>query len=467
MSDSLYRQMVIAHDNVWKFGNLRHHHFCSIVRLSCKILARVMLNGESTESYTNQQRLTILRITCCSLRRMQPHYVLLASQVHDLMLNGIYEAIRTSISLLEDRLPATSYVEHATRLATDALHGTLAMELNLCIDLCFINILNLLKEIKYILERNSQLQDVYDQSSIRSYPFTDTTYLYYESRRLYKQEYFTDFEVPIFYEHSERYVKYALANVEDLEGLKENLITLEEFLNRNGYKTSNYAKFTLKQVIEVFAYMYKFCLTVLMYTDNYEVTLHDCVSQKIFNGMNSFVSFLLRAPLGPILAPSNMLTVRASLYDLNFIIRGLIQGNIFSLILADYLQRLKTANNILINMFMRQNNHLSEVPQREEIHIVPDIIDDEVFMDSDDVENRCTLQADEIPEETVESWKVKFSEMKNMEEVLAKCGENVCFICYNPLHEIFPDDDVAVVPGCVHVPCLSCMQQCVIKSPSE
>ena len=81
--------------------------------------------------------------------------------------------------------------------------------------------------------------------------------------------------------------------------------------------------------------------------------------------------------------------------------------------------------------------------------------------------NKCSLKADELPEESIAAWKTKFKQMKDMESILFNSPEDSCYVCYESLKEIISTGDLAVVPECNHILCLSCMEHCVTNSPNE
>ena len=66
--------------------------------------------------------------------------------------------------------------------------------------------------------------------------------------------------------------------------------------------------------------------------------------------------------------------------------------------------------------------------------------------DYDIFRNKCSLKADELPEESIAAWKTKFSQMKDMESILSNSPEDSCYVCYESLKEIISTAEQAVVP---------------------
>ena len=79
--------------------------------------------------------------------------------------------------------------------------------------------------------------------------------------------------------------------------------------------------------------------------------------------------------------------------------------------------------------------------------------------------NHCmTLQAspgkpkaNDITEESLESWKMKFKRNSCLEDLLVRNVGEVCPVCYKNIEERMADGDVAVLCGCTHLFCLNCI----------
>ena len=175
---------------------------------------------------------------------------------------------------------------------------------------------------------------------------------------------------------------------------------------------------------------------------------------KILNNLKGFYYILITSSLTEVLNPENENMIEY-FKDIIFATNEALRRESNCSSLENILKKLKNVAYQLWHMCLKQ---MSTHPFAAECKI---------FLD---YQLRRVLQADVITEASLGHWKLKFASFTNKEEILAKCPYDECCICSVPFFEVDENSessDIAVLPRCPHLFCITCLAKSLGASQSE
>ena len=199
-----------------------------------------------------------------------------------------------------------------------------------------------------------------------------------------------------------------------------------------------------------------FIITYLMkFNSFFDITNFDETNEldkKILYNMDGIFNILITLPLTEVLHPKTNKSMIAYFKDI------IVASNI-SLRENPNCPRLVTIlKSIKIVAYQLWHMCLKQVAKIERAAVC------ELFLESD------TIEVDVNTETSSMHWKLKFASFINKEEILAKCPYGDCCICDVPFGDVdekSESEDIAVLPGCPHLFCVSCLEKSFEASESE
>ena len=179
------------------------------------------------------------------------------------------------------------------------------------------------------------------------------------------------------------------------------------------------------------------------------------IEKKILNNMDGICNILINLPLTEVLHPKTNKSMIVYFKDI------IVAADI-SLWENPNCPRLVTMlKNIKIVAYQLWHMCLKQVAKIERAAVC------ELFFEA---QYKDTIEADVITEASSKHWKLKFASFINKEEILAKCPYGDCCICDVPFGDVdekSESEDIAVLPGCPHLFCVSCLEKSFVATDSE
>ena len=350
------------------------HRLGSLILVTSEVLRKAALDEDF---FQLDQKKTILEAAERCFSRVKPYHILLAINLNDFPYRRIIDVIKTTLALIEEhfspRLVVNNLVTEGERIS-DGIPTTEEVT-EFKVKLAIFNMKTYLKEVKFMLFKYKREQEEESEEEGKK-TFYDTFLLrfdFLERTQLEKEAYYKDFD-PRFLE----YEGNVLSSINPLflkdinkESLLAAVQAAEDFLDSHRQETEpRNSHFAFRQFTESFSIIINFCLNINKYSDIKNFSESDRVSQKILDCLDSFLSLVQKTSVLPMLVESsNVLAVRANLYNLKGALKLLIRQRTSSGVLAGKLKELEYASTCIIGLFLRQNSDFPESGQRTEVHV--------------------------------------------------------------------------------------------------
>ena len=323
------------------------------------------------------------------------------------------------------------------------------------------NVILCLEEFKELLKRADGNQTTDHQLDDRS-PFLGTEYFSFlpgeQTTRV--ERYFYPFE-PVDLLSANSVIELTKIIDEETNRAIPNSLLLEKYIKKanvclESHKNelsceNNPLKMSLdEKFMTMIMYLMRF--TELIDVGNFDENQE--LNKKVLNNLRDFYYILTTLPLTQVLKPIGAQKMISYFKDVIFAstIALTPPDSSYESSLVQILMKLKTAAYQLWHMCLKQLAPLNKAAACV------------IYLE---YQAQMDIQADVITENSLSDWKVKFGRLANKEEVLSGCNLDSCCICFQP----FVDEDtnstprdLAVLPKCIHLFCVECLEQSIAKS---
>ena len=323
------------------------------------------------------------------------------------------------------------------------------------------NVILCLEEFKEVLKRADGNQTTDHQLDYRS-PFLTSEYFCFfflsEEQTLRVERYFYPFE-PVDLFSTNRAIELTKIIDEETNGAMPNSLLLEKYIKKanvclESHKNelsceNNPIKMSLDEKFTTMI-MYLMRFTELIDVENFDENQEP--NKKVLKNLKDFYYILTTLPLTQVLNPFDTQKTITYFKDVIFAITTALTPDQKYSSLVQILMKLHTAAYQLWHMCLKQETTVNKAAACV------------IYLE---YQAQMDIQADVITENSLSDWKVKFGRLANKEEVLSGCNLDSCCICFQP----FVDEDtnstprdLAVLPKCIHLFCVECLEQSIAKS---
>ena len=279
-----------------------------------------------------------------------------------------------------------------------------------------------------------------------------------EEETLRVERYFYPFE-PVDLFSTNRAIELTKIIDEETNGAMPNSLLLEKYIKKanmclESHKNelsceNNPIKMSLDEKFTTMI-MYLMRFTELIDVENFDENQEP--NKKVLKNLKDFYYILTTLPLTQVLNPFDTQKTITYFKDVIFAITTALTPDQKYSSLVQILMKLHTAAYQLWHMCLKQETTVNKAAACV------------IYLE---YQAQMDIQADVITENSLSDWKVKFGRLANKEEVLSGCNLDSCCICFQP----FVDEDtnstprdLAVLPKCIHLFCVECLEQSIAKS---
>ena len=427
--------------------NLTGNHPETILSLCGDLLGEVLFSQSATNS---SQRMAFDSIDCF-LNQIKPYTLIGTKNTDRTTLLTITEYM---ISIIESHGPKeiddNSIIQDIRSLPTPAMFLRVSCR----------NVILCLKEFEEVLRRADGGRTTYHELTSNS-PFLSNEYFSFSfgQEKMSVKRYFYPFErVNSLSDNS----IIELTNIidEETNGAMPNSLLLEKFIKMANVCLESHNNELSCENNPINMSLDERFMTMIIYlkifpqlidVENFDRTQE--LNKKVLNNLEDFYYMLTTLPLTQVLKPTNSPKMITYFKDIIFACT-VAESPILNYRspLVKILAKVKIAAYQLWHMCLKQETTLSKAAACVII-----------------LEYRAQniVLADVITNKSLNDWKLKFARLAYKEDVLSKCPNDTCCICLEPFVDKRTNSvprDVAVLPKCIHLFCVDCLEQNIALS---